>query len=67
MHIVVPTEIFGIILPLLLGVSFLLLVERKVMAFAQHQKGPDVAGLFGLLQPLADGLKIDSKITYFTK
>uniref|UniRef100_A0A6N2LEZ7 NADH-ubiquinone oxidoreductase chain 1 n=1 Tax=Salix viminalis TaxID=40686 RepID=A0A6N2LEZ7_SALVM len=28
------------------------------MAFVQHQKGPDVVGPFGLLQPIADGLKL---------
>lgn len=57
-YTVVPAEILFLILPLLLGVAFLVLAERKVMAFVQRRKGPDVVGSFGLLQPIADGVKL---------
>lgn len=45
----VLAEILGIILSLLLGVSFLVLVEHKVMAIVQRRKDPDVVRSFGLL------------------
>jgi NADH-quinone oxidoreductase subunit H len=52
-----------LLIPLLLSVAYLTLVERKVMAGMQRRKGPNVVGLFGLLQPLADGLKLFLKET----
>nr|XP_033515329.1 NADH-ubiquinone oxidoreductase chain 1-like [Nicotiana tomentosiformis] len=58
LYIAVPAEILRIILPLLLGVAFLVLAERKVMDFVQRRKGPNVVVSFGLLQPLGDGLKL---------
>ena len=53
----------AIIVPLLIAVAYLTLLERKVMASMQRRKGPNVVGLYGLLQPLADGLKLFLKET----
>lgn len=58
-------SIFGLILPLLIGVAYLTLFERKVMAGMQQRRGPTVVGILGLLQPLADGLKLFLKESIF--
>jgi len=56
-------KILFIIVPLLISVAYFTLAERKIMGSIQRRKGPNVIGWFGLLTPLADGLKLFSKET----
>jgi NADH-quinone oxidoreductase subunit H len=50
-----------LIIGLLIAVAYFTLLERKAMASMQRRKGPNVVGFWGLLQPLADGLKLLAK------
>lgn len=56
-------KILAIVVPLLISVAYFTLAERKIMGSIQRRKGPNVIGYLGLLQPLADGLKLFAKET----
>ena len=61
--IVIAFYVILIVAPLLGAVAYLTLAERKVIGWMQLRKGPNVVGPFGLLQPMADGIKLFFKET----
>ena len=56
--ILIFLKILIIIVPLLISVAYFTLAERKILGAIQRRRGPNVIGVFGLLQPLADGFKL---------
>ena len=56
-------KVLLIVVPLLLAVAYLTYAERKVIGAIQLRRGPNVVGPFGLLQPIADGVKLLVKET----
>jgi len=61
--IIIVAQIVAILVPLLLSVAYLTYAERKVIGAMQLRKGPNVVGPFGLLQPIADAVKLLFKET----
>jgi len=61
--IVEIVKILVVIVPVLIGVAYLTLAERKFLGYSQNRKGPNIVGIYGLLQPLADGAKLFMKET----
>ena len=51
-------KILLIIVPLLISVAYFTLAERKILGTIQRRRGPNVIGVYGLLQPLSDGFKL---------
>jgi NADH-quinone oxidoreductase subunit H len=56
-------QTLALLVPVLIGVAYLTLAERKVLAAMQLRRGPNVVGPFGLLQPFADAIKMLMKET----
>jgi NADH-quinone oxidoreductase subunit H len=61
--IITLLKILSIVVPLLISVAYFTIAERKIMGAIQRRRGPNVVGFIGLLQPLADGLKLFVKET----
>jgi NADH-quinone oxidoreductase subunit H len=61
--IVTLLKILSIVILVLLAVAYFTIAERKIMGAIQRRRGPNVVGYIGLLQPLADGLKLFVKET----
>jgi NADH-ubiquinone oxidoreductase chain 1 len=56
-------DVLSVILPVLLGVAFMTIIERKQLAAHQRRVGPNTVGYYGILQPFADALKLIVKET----
>jgi NADH-quinone oxidoreductase subunit H len=56
-------QTLALLVPVLIGVAYLTLAERKVLAAMQMRRGPNIVGPFGLLQPFADAIKMLMKET----
>lgn len=59
--LIIVLQILFVLVPLLLAVAYLILMERKVIGRMQLRRGPGVLGPFGVLQPIADAIKLLTK------
>jgi NADH-quinone oxidoreductase subunit H len=62
-YIISIIKILLIVVPLLISVAYFTLAERKILGAIQRRMGPNVVGVYGLLQPLSDGFKLFVKET----
>jgi NADH-quinone oxidoreductase subunit H len=60
---IMAIKIVAFIIPLILSVAYLTYAERRVIGLMQLRRGPNIVGPFGLLQPIADALKLLVKET----
>jgi NADH:ubiquinone oxidoreductase subunit H len=51
-------SIILVIIPLIFSIMLYTLAERKVQGYIQRRVGPNIVGYYGIMQPLADGLKL---------
>lgn len=56
--LIIALKVICITLPLILCVAYLTYAERRVIALMQMRRGPNIVGPFGLLQPIADAVKL---------
>jgi len=65
-YVIIDVEILKILpplIPILLIVALFTLFERKILGGIQRRRGPNVVGLWGILQPFADAFKLIFKET----
>ncbi len=63
--LLIIAQIFLLVIPLLVALAFLMYADRKIWAAVQMRRGPNVVGVFGLLQSFADFLKYIVKEVVF--
>lgn len=61
--IILILKLLIVAIPVILAIAYFTLAERKIMGAIQRRRGPNVVGVFGLLQPLSDGIKLVLKET----
>ncbi|MBS1584583.1 MAG: NADH-quinone oxidoreductase subunit H [Bacteroidetes bacterium] len=55
----------AVLISLIISIAFYTILERKILAAVQRRRGPNMVGIWGLLQALADGLKLLAKEPVF--